>query len=109
MIGYGEPRCGTGALPGRSTRSRRSTTAGFALWPDNLMRFVADPWICLPIAVAVIGEAWAPVMFELARSLAAPEPLVDPHQDPRPSSASSCWPSHLFLPGRRSWHNPSAP
>ncbi|TDD45960.1 TrkH family potassium uptake protein [Nonomuraea terrae] len=42
--------------------------AGFALWPDNLMRFVADPWICLTIAVAVIiGGLGFPVVFELVK------------------------------------------
>ncbi|MER7128390.1 TrkH family potassium uptake protein [Streptosporangium saharense] len=42
--------------------------AGFALWPDNLMRFVADPWVCLTVAAAVIvGGLGFPVVFELLR------------------------------------------
>ena len=46
--------------------------AGFALYTDNLMGFVTDPWICLPIAVAVIvGGLGFPVLFELRRQLAA--------------------------------------
>jgi Trk-type K+ transport system membrane component len=28
--------------------------AGFALYADNLVRFAADPWVCLPICAAVI-------------------------------------------------------
>lgn len=47
--------------------------AGFALWPDNLMRFVADPWVCLTIATAVIvGGLGFPVVFELLRSWRRP-------------------------------------
>ncbi|WP_062430414.1 TrkH family potassium uptake protein [Herbidospora daliensis] len=42
--------------------------AGFALWPDGLMRFATDPWICLTIAIAVIvGGLGFPVVFELVR------------------------------------------
>ncbi len=33
--------------------------AGFALYSDSLMGFVTDPWICLPIAAAVIAGGWA--------------------------------------------------
>jgi trk system potassium uptake protein TrkH len=40
--------------------------AGFALYPDSLMRFVGDVWICAPIAIAVIlGGLGFPVIFEL--------------------------------------------
>ncbi|GIH23576.1 potassium transporter Trk [Acrocarpospora phusangensis] len=47
--------------------------AGFALWPDNLMRFVTDPWICLTIAAAVIaGGLGFPVAFELLRGWRRP-------------------------------------
>ncbi|WP_410536519.1 TrkH family potassium uptake protein [Streptomyces sp. KL2] len=47
--------------------------AGFALYTDNLMGFVADPWICLPIAFAVIaGGLGFPVLFELRRRLRRP-------------------------------------
>ncbi|OKK10359.1 TrkH family potassium uptake protein [Streptomyces sp. CB02400] len=42
--------------------------AGFALYSDSLMGFVTDPWICLPIALAVIaGGLGFPVLFELRR------------------------------------------
>jgi Trk-type K+ transport systems, membrane components len=47
--------------------------AGFALWPDSLMRFVTDPWICVTIALAVIvGGIGFPVVFELLRSWRRP-------------------------------------
>ena len=42
--------------------------AGFSPYRDSLMGFVEDPWICLPIAVAVIvGGIGFPVLFELRR------------------------------------------
>ncbi|MFI7642493.1 TrkH family potassium uptake protein [Nonomuraea sp. NPDC049400] len=42
--------------------------AGFALWPDSLVRFAADPWICLTIALTVlVGALGFPVVFELWR------------------------------------------
>ncbi|MDA3627501.1 TrkH family potassium uptake protein [Saccharopolyspora sp. WRP15-2] len=47
--------------------------AGFALYPDNLMGFVTDPWICLPIAAAVIaGGLGFPVWIELFRRFRQP-------------------------------------
>jgi potassium uptake TrkH family protein len=47
--------------------------AGFALWSDSLVRFATDPWICLPIAVAVIfGGLGFPVLLELRRQLVRP-------------------------------------
>jgi len=46
--------------------------AGFALWSDNLIGFATDPWICLPIAAAVIvGGLGFPVLFEIRRHLHA--------------------------------------
>ncbi len=42
--------------------------AGFALYSDNLIGFVGDAWIMLPICVAVIvGGLGFPVLFELRR------------------------------------------
>lgn len=47
--------------------------AGFALYSDSLIGFATDPWICLPIAVAVIfGGLGFPVLFELRRHLHKP-------------------------------------
>lgn len=47
--------------------------AGFALFSDSLMGFVGDPWICLPIAAAIIvGGLGFPVLFELGRHYRRP-------------------------------------
>ena len=56
--------------------------AGFALYPDSLVRFVTDPWICLPLALGVMaGSIGFPVLFELAREWRTP----------------GCWSTHTFL------------
>ncbi|TDL37427.1 TrkH family potassium uptake protein [Arthrobacter nitrophenolicus] len=48
--------------------------AGFALYSDNLIGFVSDPWVCLPIAAAVIiGGLGFPVLFELRREFRTPK------------------------------------
>jgi len=47
--------------------------AGFALFSDNLMGFATDPWICLPIALAVIiGGIGFPVILEILRRRRGP-------------------------------------
>ena len=47
--------------------------AGFALYSDNLVGFVADAWIMFPICVAiVVGGIGFPVLFELRRRWRAP-------------------------------------
>lgn len=47
--------------------------AGFALYSDSMMGFVTDPWVCLPIAGAVIaGGLGFPVLFELRRRFRKP-------------------------------------
>ena len=44
--------------------------AGFALYSDNLMSFVGDPAIIIPICVAVVvGGLGFPVLFEVGRRL----------------------------------------
>lgn len=44
--------------------------AGFALYSDNIVGFAADPWICVPLMIAVIlGGIGFPVLFELGRHL----------------------------------------
>ncbi len=44
--------------------------AGFSLWSDSLMGFATDPWVCLPVAGAVIvGGLGFPVLLELRREL----------------------------------------
>jgi Trk-type K+ transport system membrane component len=47
--------------------------AGFALYSDNLVRFVSDPWICLPLCVAVVlGGIGFPVLTELRQRFRRP-------------------------------------
>ncbi|MCE0508696.1 TrkH family potassium uptake protein [Microbacterium sp. KKR3/1] len=47
--------------------------AGFALYTDSLMGFVQDPWICLPICVAIIlGGLGFPVLRQLRREFRRP-------------------------------------
>lgn len=47
--------------------------AGFSLNSDSLMQYVADPWVSLTVAVAVIvGGLGFPVIFELRRSWRRP-------------------------------------
>lgn len=68
VIGYGEP-FGRGVYLGAFHSVMAFNNAGFALWPDSLMRFVTDPWICLTIAIAtIVGGLGFPVVFELART-----------------------------------------
>lgn len=66
-LGYGES-------PGRALYSgvfhsvSAFNSVGLALYPDNLMRFATDPFVCLPIAaVAVVGGLGFPVLFEILR------------------------------------------
>ncbi|GAA1700150.1 potassium transporter TrkG [Microbacterium sediminicola] len=47
--------------------------AGFALYTDNLIPFAADPFICLPIAAAVIlGGLGFPVLMQLRKEFRRP-------------------------------------
>ena len=55
---------------------------GFALYGDSFVRFVTDPWICLPVSLGVIvGSLGFPVLFELAREWNKP----------------GCWSTHTRL------------
>ncbi|WP_169988040.1 TrkH family potassium uptake protein [Microbispora sp. H10836] len=72
MTGYAEP-VGHAAYLGVFHAVSAFNNAGFALWPDSLIRFAGDPWICLTIAAAVIvGGLGFPVLFELRRSWRRP-------------------------------------
>lgn len=56
--------------------------AGFALYPDSLVRFVGDWWICVPLSLGVfMGAIGFPVLFELAREWRKP----------------GCWSTHTRL------------
>ncbi|MFG2090294.1 MULTISPECIES: TrkH family potassium uptake protein [unclassified Spirillospora] len=66
-LGYGVP-FGRAAYLGVFHSVSAFNNAGFALWPDSLVRFADDPWISLTICAAVIiGGLGFPVVFELAR------------------------------------------
>jgi potassium uptake TrkH family protein len=68
-LGYGEP-IGRALYLGVFHSVSSFNNAGFALFSDNLMGFVADPWILLPIALSVIaGGLGFPVVMELLREL----------------------------------------
>ncbi len=67
VIGYDEP-FGHAFHLGVFHAVSAFNNAGFGLYADNLVRFVADPWINLPIAGAIIaGGLGFPVLFELRR------------------------------------------
>ena len=68
VVTYGEP-LGRAAWLGAFHAISAFNNAGFALYTDNLIGFVADPWVCLPIAAAVVvGGIGFPVLIELRRS-----------------------------------------
>ncbi|WP_167140085.1 potassium transporter TrkG [Diaminobutyricimonas sp. TR449] len=47
--------------------------AGFSTFSDNLVGFVGDPWICLPIAASIIlGGLGFPVLMQLRREFRTP-------------------------------------
>ncbi len=72
VSGYGEP-LGRATYLGVFHAVSAFNNAGFALYSDSLVRFVADPWICMPIALAVIaGGLGFPVLLELRRQFLHP-------------------------------------
>jgi trk system potassium uptake protein len=71
-LGYDEP-FGRALYLGVFHAVSAFNNAGFALYSDNLTQFVTDPWVCLPIAFAVIvGGLGFPVVLELRRQLGRP-------------------------------------
>lgn len=73
LLGHGEP-LGRAVHLGVFHAISAFNNAGFALFPDNLMGFVTDPWICLPISAAIIlGGLGFPVLLELRRQLIKPK------------------------------------
>lgn len=71
-LAYDEPP-GRAAYLGVFHAVSAFNNAGFALWSDSLTRFVTDPWICLPVAFAVVaGGLGFPVILELRRQLGRP-------------------------------------
>ncbi|QYC41749.1 Ktr system potassium uptake protein B [Nonomuraea coxensis DSM 45129] len=73
LLGHDEP-FGRAVYLGVFHAVSAFNNAGFALWSDSLMRYVADPWICLTVAAAVIvGGLGFPVVFELLRTWRRPQ------------------------------------
>ncbi|MGC9665666.1 TrkH family potassium uptake protein [Planosporangium sp. 12N6] len=71
-IGYGQ-RPATAIWQGAFHSVSSFNNAGFALYSDSLMGFATDPWVCLPIALAVaVGAVGFPVLFELVREFRRP-------------------------------------
>lgn len=67
FFGYGYS-VGQAAAYGAFHAISAFNNAGFALFSDNLMGFASDPWICLPIAAAIIlGGLGFPVILQLRR------------------------------------------
>ncbi|HEY0169238.1 MAG TPA: potassium transporter TrkG [Jatrophihabitans sp.] len=71
-FGYQEP-AGQALWHGVFHAVSAFNNAGFSLFEDNLVDFAADPWICLPIAFAVIaGGLGFPVLLQLRREITRP-------------------------------------
>lgn len=66
-LGYGDG-LGRAAWHGVFHAVSSFNNAGFAHWSDSLARFVTDPFICLPVCMAVIiGGIGYPVLFEVGQ------------------------------------------
>lgn len=71
-LGYGYPP-GRAAWHGLFHSVSAVNNAGFALYSDNLIGFVDDWWICVPVALGVVlGGLGFPVLFELGREARRP-------------------------------------
>ncbi|QYF75612.1 TrkH family potassium uptake protein [Cryobacterium sp. PAMC25264] len=72
LVGYGEP-IGRAVWLGVFHAVSSFNNAGFALFADNLMGYAVDPFICLPIAAAVIlGGLGFPVIVQLRKHFRSP-------------------------------------
>ena len=72
LVAYDEPP-GRALYHGVFHAVSAFNNAGFALYSDSLVRYVDDPWVCLPVAIAVIaGGLGFPVLFELRKHLRTP-------------------------------------
>ena len=72
MVGYGEP-VGRALWLGVFHSVSSFNNAGFALFSDNLISFATDPFIALPICLAVIlGGLGFPVIVQLRKHLHSP-------------------------------------
>ena len=72
-FGYGEP-LGTAAWNGLFHAVSSFNNAGFARWSDNVIGFAGDPFVLIPLMVAVVlGAIGFPVLYELKRELKTPQ------------------------------------
>ncbi|WP_411720806.1 TrkH family potassium uptake protein [Mycetocola sp.] len=72
MLGYGEP-LGRALWLGIFHSVSSFNNAGFALFSDSLMSYATDPFICLPIAAAIIlGGLGFPVIMQLRKHFRTP-------------------------------------
>jgi len=72
LTGYGEP-VGRAIWLGVFHGVASFNNAGFALFSDSLVSFATDPFICLPIAFAIIlGGIGFPVIVQLRRHIRSP-------------------------------------
>ena len=72
LVAYDEP-AGRALYHGVFHSISAFNNAGFALYSDNLVRYVDDPWVCLPVAVAVVaGGLGFPVLFEVRKHVRTP-------------------------------------
>jgi potassium uptake TrkH family protein len=105
LLGYDEP-FGRALYLGVFHSVSAFNNAGFALYSDSLIGFVGDPWICLPIAVAVIfGGLGFPVLFELRRHLGRPRSWSLHTKLTLGTSAALLAGGTLFVTGSE-WENP---
>lgn len=66
-LGYDEP-IGQAIYLGLFHSVSAYNNGGFALWPDSLIQFGADPWLLTPVSVAfLLGALGFPVLLELMR------------------------------------------
>ncbi|MFJ5675601.1 TrkH family potassium uptake protein [Streptomyces sp. NPDC093097] len=84
--GYGEP-LGKAMYMGFFHAISAFNNAGFGLHADSLTRYAQDPWVTLPVAVAVVlGGIGFPVLLEVLR-----------HRLQRPTSGRRGWSLHTKL------------
>ncbi|WP_439657400.1 TrkH family potassium uptake protein [Lentzea sp. HUAS TT2] len=66
-LGYGDS-FGSALYSGVFHSVSAFNSVGLSLYPDSLMRYATDPWVCLTIvALAVTGGLGFPVLFEFLR------------------------------------------
>lgn len=105
LIGYDEPP-GTAVYHGVFHAVSAFNNAGFALYSDSLTGFATDPWICLPIAGAVIvGGLGFPVLFELRRHLHRPR-RWSLHTRLTVGTSAALLVAGLVLVTANEWNNP---